>query len=86
MKQTIIKIPIFDQEVVLLQGENLDNIISYLQDVEGECNYRQGSDACVVDYNDGRIFLCIKNNPSLFIILHECVHVIYSIFRRVGIN
>lgn len=87
MKQTAINIPIFDQNVVVIWGENLENLLQYVEDTEGVIQKSTVSvDAITIDYRDGRIFICLTNSASDYVIVHECVHAVYALINLVSLD
>ena len=86
MRKITISIPIFDQEVTVIWGNTIESVFQYLADTEGYINKNLSVEASTVDYEDGRIFICLTPETQDKIIVHECVHAVYSLINLLGIS
>ena len=61
-------------------------IFQYLAETEGFVNQKLAADASTVNYEDGRIFICLTHNTEDSIIIHESVHAVYALIGLLGLK
>lgn len=87
MKRWAINVPIFDIEVEIVLGDNLGNIATYIEDAY-DCSFMDaGLDTVAATYDvpNGPIVIALTCMDKWFV-LHECLHAVWKIFKRKGIE
>lgn len=89
MKRWAIRVPIFEQEIIVIQSEDLSVIEQYLHltydfplDTGTPVNFMDGA---VFTLNNGAIVIGLSNN-DLSTILHECCHAVFRLQEIIGSN
>ena len=89
MKKWTINIPIYNFDVEILYDEDMENMVNYISETYFLSPTYEGS---LTDYDaltwpiDSTLIVITTTTSNQFVLLHECVHVVWNMFKCCGIN
>ena len=89
MKKWTVNIPIYNFEIEILYDEDMQNMVNYISEAHFLSPTYEGS---LSDYDaltwpiNGSLIIITTTTTNKYVIVHECVHVVWSMFKSCGID